>query len=80
MITNHNVNWCEVCSCLERNLVFLGTLDELRFSYRAKNGFLHVLKNDNLILSGIKKHSLYVLNGYCHIPSACIVKSDRIDF
>jgi len=64
---------------LKRNLISLGTLDELGFSYRAENSSLHVYKNDDLILSGTKKHGLYVLNGFCNIPLACIVKSDRTD-
>ena len=64
---------------LKRNLISLGTLDELGYAYKAKNGFLHVFKNDKLILSRTKKHGLYVLNGYSLYPvsSACIAKSDR---
>ena len=64
---------------LKRSLISLGTLDELGFSYKVENGFLHMYKNDYLILSDTKKHGLYVLNGYCHIPSACIVKFGRTD-
>jgi len=67
-------------SSLKRNLISLGTLDELGLSYKAENDFLHVYKNDHLILFSTKKYGLYVLNGYCHILSTCIVKSDRTDF
>ena len=66
---------------LKRNLISLGTLDELGYAYKAENGFLHVFKNDKLILSGTKKHGLYVLNGCSLYPalSACIAKSDRTE-
>ena len=68
---------------LKRNLISLGTLDELGFSYKAENGFMHVLKDNNLILSGTKKHGLYILNG-CYYPSvnvhtACTIKSDETE-
>ena len=34
---------------LKRNLISLGTLDELGYAYKAENGFLHIFKNDKLI-------------------------------
>ena len=49
---------------LKRNLISLGTLDELGFCYQAKNGCLNVFKDKNLILSGTKKNGLYVLDDY----------------
>ena len=66
---------------LKRNLISLGTLDELGFSYRAENGSMHVFKGDELILIGAKKNGLYVLNG-CYFPSVnmysiCIAKTDK---
>ena len=68
---------------LKRNLISLGTLDELGYSYKVENGFMHVFKNKNLILTGIKKHGLYVLNGYSlflvNIPTAYMVKADKAD-
>ena len=35
----------------KRNLISLGTLDELCFCYKAQHSCLHVYKNDNVILS-----------------------------
>jgi len=66
---------------LKRNLISLGTLDELGYSYTIENGFMHVFKNNNLILTSSKKHGLYVLNGCSLSPisSACIVKTDKTD-
>ena len=49
---------------LKRNLISLGTLDELGFCYKAQKGHLHIYKHDNLILSGTKVNGLYVLDGY----------------
>jgi len=66
---------------LKRNLISLGTLDELGYSYTAENGFMHVFKNNDLILTGTKRHGLYVLNGCSLLPVsfACIAKSDKTD-
>ena len=68
---------------LKRNIISLGTLDELGYSYKAENEFMHVFKDKNLILIGTKKHSLYVLNGYSlspvNISTACMAKADKID-
>ena len=41
---------------LKRNLISLGTLNELSLSYKAKNGLMYVFKNDDLILTSTKKH------------------------
>ena len=64
---------------LKRNLISLGTLDELGYAYKVENGFLHVFKNDKLVLSGTKKYGLYVLNSSHLYPisSAYITKFDR---
>ena len=48
---------------LKRNLISLGTLDELGFTYKAHNGNMHISKGNKLILTGIKRNGLYVLNG-----------------
>ena len=47
---------------LKRNLISLGTLDDLGFSYRVENSSMHIFKGNDLILTGAKKNSLYVLN------------------
>ena len=48
---------------LKQNLISLCTLDELGFSYKAKNGSMHVFKGDEVILTSTKKNGLYVLGG-----------------
>ena len=66
---------------LKRNLISLGNLDELGFSYKAENGSMHVFKRDELILTGAKKNGLYVLDGCYFLSvnfhSACIAKTDK---
>ena len=68
---------------LKRNLISLGTLDELGLAYKAENGAMHVFNGNDLILSGVKRNGLYVLNGYYHpsvnIHSACTINSDKTD-
>ena len=69
---------------LKRNLISLGTLDELDFSYKVENGFMYVFKNNDPILTSTKKYGLSVLNGYSLLPvnifSTYMVKSDKTDF
>lgn len=48
---------------LKRNLIFLRTLDELGFSYKAEHGNINIYKNNELILTRTKTNGLYVLNG-----------------
>ena len=48
---------------LKRNLISLGTLDEIGFCYRAQNGCMHIYKDDCVVLTGTKRNGLYVLNG-----------------
>ena len=68
---------------LKRNLISLGTLDELGFAYKAENGAMHVFKGNDLILSGVKRNGLYVLNGCYHpsmnVHSACIINTDKTE-
>ena len=45
---------------LKRNLISLGTLDEIGFCYRAQNGCMHIHKDDCVVLTGTKRNGLYV--------------------
>ena len=53
-------------SDLKRNLISLGTLDKIGFSYNAKNGCLHVSKNGNIVLTSTKRNGLYILDSTFH--------------
>lgn len=57
-------------SGLERNLISLGTLDELGFNYKAQGGSLYDFKNDELILFGTKHNGFYMLDG-CYAANNC---------
>ena len=59
----------------------MGILDELGFAYKAENSAMHVFKGNDLILIGVKKNGLYVLNSCYHpsvnVHSACIINTDK---
>ena len=66
---------------LKRNLISLGTLDEIGFSYNAKNGCLHVSKNGNIVLTGTKRNGLYILDATFHVVTkfdSALVSSHNI--
>ena len=46
---------------LRRNLISLGMLDSNRESYKSENGILRVMKGSMVVLKGILKQGLYVL-------------------
>ncbi|KAH9804147.1 hypothetical protein KPL71_002018 [Citrus sinensis] len=46
---------------LRRNLISLGTVDQLGCSIKAENGELQVTKNGMVIMKGIRRNGLYVL-------------------
>ena len=48
---------------LGKNLISLGTLDDLGFKGEFSNGEVSVFKGSNLILKGVKVKSLYVFQG-----------------
>ncbi|CAM8902984.1 unnamed protein product [Rhodiola kirilowii] len=53
---------------LRKNLISLGTPDDNGCDYSACNGVMSVYKNDKLILTTTKHHSLYILNGSHAMP------------
>ena len=52
---------------LRRNLISLGMLDINRGSYKLENGILRVIKGSMVVLKGILKQGLYILQGLGHI-------------
>lgn len=58
---------------LKRHLISLCTLDDIGCSVVAKDGMMHVYRNDKLVLSGTKVNGLYVLNGnFCNNVSTAL--------
>lgn len=58
-----HVNQVRYISELKRNSLSLGMFEMQGYSFKAKNGILHVYNDDTLILKGIRKIGLYVLSG-----------------
>ena len=48
---------------LRRNLISLGMLDANGSSYRSKNGVLRVMKGSMVMLKGVLRQGLYILQG-----------------
>ncbi|KAH9699128.1 hypothetical protein KPL71_024224 [Citrus sinensis] len=48
---------------LKRNLISLGMLDSMRYSFKSENGGLKIMNGTEMIMRGVKKNGLYVLEG-----------------
>jgi len=64
---------------LRRNLIFLGMLDSNEGSYKSENGILKVTKGSMVVLKGILKQGLYVLQVEAISGSAAISFSENDD-
>lgn len=52
---------------LNRNLISLGILDESGFSFKVEDGRIKVLKRALIVMKGIRKNGLYVLEGKINV-------------
>ena len=59
---------------LRRNLISLGTLDEIGYSYKATGGVLTVSRGCLVIMKGLKENGLYILQGSTVIGTATVVQ------
>ena len=48
---------------LKRNLISLGILDSLRYFFKLESGGLEIRKGTEIVMKGVKKNGLYVLQG-----------------
>ncbi|KAJ4724837.1 Retrovirus-related Pol polyprotein from transposon TNT 1-94 [Melia azedarach] len=64
---------------LKRNLISLGMVDRLGCSYKAENGVLKVVKGSLVIIKGIRKNGLYILQGNTVCGEAAISGEERKD-
>lgn len=48
---------------LKRNLCSFGMLDCLGYFFMSKNGSLRIIKGNEMVMKGVKKNCLYVLEG-----------------
>lgn len=61
---------------LRRNLISLGMLDLNRGSYKSENGILEVMKGSIVVLQGILKQGLYILQGEAISGHAAVSSSE----
>ncbi|KAK9185556.1 hypothetical protein WN943_025912 [Citrus x changshan-huyou] len=48
---------------LKRNLISLGMLDGMGYSFKSENSGLKIMKGTEMVMKGVKKNGLYVLEG-----------------
>ncbi|KAL3640704.1 hypothetical protein CASFOL_015672 [Castilleja foliolosa] len=61
---------------LRRNLISVGMLDDLGFEIKASQGRIKILKGSMIILRGIKKNGIYILEGNAIVGSMNVAKTD----
>ena len=71
-----NVRYVPELKC---NLISLGELDKLGYTYKSKNGVLKVTKGSLIKLRGTLRNGLYVLEGTTVSGSAAIASGKGID-
>ncbi|KAJ4702231.1 Retrovirus-related Pol polyprotein from transposon TNT 1-94 [Melia azedarach] len=63
---------------MTKNLISLSMLDNKGFSFQGEGGVLHVCKGSNVVLKGVKRGTLYFLQGST-LSSSVAVASSKID-
>ncbi|KAJ4703769.1 Retrovirus-related Pol polyprotein from transposon TNT 1-94 [Melia azedarach] len=63
---------------MTKNLISLSMLDNKGFSFQGEGGVLHVCKCSNVVLKGVKRGTLYFLQGST-LSSSVTVASSKID-
>ncbi|KAJ4726144.1 Retrovirus-related Pol polyprotein from transposon TNT 1-94 [Melia azedarach] len=63
---------------MTKNLISLSMLDNKSFSFQGEGGVLHVCKGSNVVLKGVKRGTLYFLQGST-LSSSVAVASSEID-
>lgn len=61
---------------MTKNLISLSLLDSKGFSFKGKGGVLNVCKGSDVIMKGVKKGTLYFLQGSTFFDSAAIASSE----
>ncbi|KAJ4705295.1 Retrovirus-related Pol polyprotein from transposon TNT 1-94 [Melia azedarach] len=63
---------------MTKNMISLSMLDNKGFSFQGEGGVLHVCKGSNVVLKGVKRGTLYFLQGST-LSSSVAVASSEID-
>lgn len=61
---------------MTKNLISLGLLDSKGFKYKGSCGILNVYKGTNVVLKGVKRGTLYILQGSTLSGSAAVASSE----
>ncbi|KAJ4723126.1 Retrovirus-related Pol polyprotein from transposon TNT 1-94 [Melia azedarach] len=61
---------------MTKNLISLSMLDNKGFSFQGEGGVLHVCKGSNVVLKGVKRATLYFLQGFTLSSSVAVVSSE----
>ncbi|KAL1564007.1 hypothetical protein AAHA92_06418 [Salvia divinorum] len=61
----------DVCKMM-KNLISLSTFDSKRFSFKGEGGVMHILKGSKVVLTALKRGTLYILKGSIVASSADI--------
>lgn len=59
---------------LKRNLISLGTLESIGYSFKSENGIMKVLKGSLVVMKAMRKNSLYILLGNTILGGAASVE------
>ncbi|KAJ4720887.1 Retrovirus-related Pol polyprotein from transposon TNT 1-94 [Melia azedarach] len=61
---------------MTKNLISLSMLDNKGFSFQGEGGVLHVCKGSNVVLKGVKRGTLYFLQGFTLLSSVAVASSE----
>ncbi|KAJ4717199.1 Retrovirus-related Pol polyprotein from transposon TNT 1-94 [Melia azedarach] len=61
---------------MTKNLISLSMLDNKGFSFQGEGGVLHVCKGSNVVLKGVKRGTLYFLQGSTLLSSVAVASSE----
>ncbi|PKU72844.1 Retrovirus-related Pol polyprotein from transposon TNT 1-94 [Dendrobium catenatum] len=64
---------------LKRNLISLGTLDDSGYIFRSERGLLRISKGALVIMKGIKRNGLYVLQGATLVGETHVTAKQNLD-
>ena len=60
---------------MTKNLISLSLLDSKRFSFNGEGGVLYVCKGSTVVLKGVKRDTLYLLQGSTLFCFAAVASS-----
>ena len=62
---------------LKKNLISIGIMDGKGFKYSTKNGVMKIQKGSTMVMKGIKRGNLYILQGTTCIDDGLVAVASR---